>query len=186
MKELPKIIVPVQEINVQDRWDEIDDLLEKLQIPSEYRETLREGILEHQKCNLIIALLTELTDMIGLRMDYENTHKILSITRDLKKIDSPAIPNSIPVELKHSMRWEDWTVWDIEREYLEIYVLRREKPPIMPKTKYLKREVLVMLNMLLDCDVIYNFKRTDLFVNNIKGELESYFRNHKRIMVEVL
>ena len=104
----------------------------------------------------------------------------------MKKIESPIIPSSVGLELEHSLRYVEWTVWDIEREYFQIHVVRDKYPEVPPRDKYLKKEVLAMLNLLLECDVIYNFKARDLFVNDVKGELNSYFRNYKKINVEVL
>ena len=90
------------------------------------------------------------------------------------------------IDFKFSQPWRKWSIWDIEREYLEILMLRGEPSSFAPALKFFKKDVLTMLNLLIDCDVIYNFKTRDLFVNNMKGELESYFRNFKKIRVQTL
>ena len=178
---------PVVEIEIKDdNAGKVDSILSRLHIPKKYRRYFKDEILNHHKSGLVISLLDELSELYGCKLNHPNRLKLLQIISDLKKIESPIIPSSVGLELEHSLRYVEWTVWDIEREYFQIHVVRDKYPEVPPRDKYLKKEVLAMLNLLLECDVIYNFKARDLFVNDVKGELNSYFRNYKKINVEVL
>lgn len=190
MDKLPIFEFPVEKIRIESNKHKIDDILETW-VPrdSHVFKVMRDEILTAYKAEAIIALLEEYKGMHGLRMDNENMYKLAMIESDLLKLQSPIIPRSNHQEMikfKCSRPWIDWTVWDIEREYFKIYVVRAGRPRVMPKKKYLKREVYEMLGLLLECDVIYDYKSSDLFVNDFKGELNSYFRNYKKIRVQVL
>ena len=183
--KIPIVRFPVEEIKTESKRDRIDDILGKL-IPEEHPkfETIRDQILETRKCDAIIALLEELNNMYGERLDHETKYKITMIRRDLKMLNSPIWPADTYHASVSVVR--HWHVFDIEREYLNLHVLQGKKPEIMPKVKYTKREVYRMLNMLMESEVIYNYESKDLFVNDFKGELNSYFRNNKKIRVKTL
>lgn len=188
MKELPKLeIVPIK---IESNRHKLDDILETWITPTSWEyQAIKDTILESPKCEVIIALLEEYQALHGCRLDNENKYRVCMLTRDLKKLNSPIIPttNVDPLfDYKFSRPWTEWTVWDIEREFLEIHMLQGKSCSFAPSDRYTKEEVLAMLELLINCDVIYNFKTHDLFVNSIKGELNSYFRNYKKIRVQVL
>ena len=132
----------------------------------------------------ITYLLKDYFDLYGQNLN-GNEHEVARITRELQILNSPIWPDDhLLRDYYYSRPSTDWTVWDIEREYLNILMLRKETSDFAPKKKYLKKEVLKMLNLLLECKVIYSYRRKDLFTNNTKGEMESYFRNYKTIEVQ--
>ena len=134
----------------------------------------------------ITGLLREYQDNLEYTiMNDINKYRVAEIVRELKILGSPILPNDyLLFDFYHSRSYREWSIYKIEREYQKILILRGEIPS--SKRKYLKREVLEMLNLLLDCNVIYNFKTKDLFINDIEGELNSYFRNYKKINVQCL
>ena len=169
----------------------LSNLIEKNWITEDIdREIIVDFILETKKPGRIFLLLEEYAKMQYKVANNQNMHIVACISRDLKKLNSPiVVGNDLSpwlIDFKFSQPWRKWSIWDIEREYLEILMLRGETSSFAPALKFLKKDVLTMLNLLIDCDVIYNFKTRDLFVNNMKGELESYFRNFKKIRVQTL
>ena len=61
---------------------------------------------------------------------------------------------------------------------------RGEKSDFAPSDKFTVREVITMLNALLDVDVIYNFKHVDVFDEDT--DWEDIFKPTKRIRVQKL
>ena len=189
MKNEIPLFFPLQEIKAENNRHKLNDILTTW-IPrnNSLFNVIVDRILVSHKPEAIIALLEEYKEMQGLRMNNENMYKLAMIERDLKKLECPIIPgnHNIFYRFKHTRPYEKWHVFDIEREYFQIHVIRGEFPKIMPKEKYLKKEVYGMLNLLLECNVIYDYESKALFVNDFKGELNSYFRNYKKIRVQTL
>ena len=187
------MVIPKITIDIEENLDELDKILaEWCDIGSFEHEYYRECILNAHKPYAIIELLKEYLKLECAKMNEQNKYKVAMIIRDLKKLESPIIPGVwAHPEMQnyyHCRPWTDWTVWDIEREYLEVLMCRGEtESSIAPSDEFTKHDVLEMLGLLLDCMVIYNFKRGDLFDGDyIEKEYDDVFVNTKKIRVQKL
>ena len=179
--------VRIVEINTDDEWDDVYYVVSKL-FDNDYDKRLYiDRLMKTPKPYAVASILKELIHMNEDGYGGRDIHYLARMTRDLKKLKSPILPY-IPTDeyfkFKSNMHWTDITVWDVECEYLMLLMCRGEKSDFAPSDKFTVREVITMLNALLDVDVIYNFKQVDVFDEDT--DWEDIFKPTKRIRVQKL
>ena len=179
--------VPIVEINTDDEWDDVYYVVSKL-FDNDYDKRLYiDRLMKTPKPYAVASILKELIHKNEDGYGGRDIHYLARMTRDLKKLKSPIllyIPTDEYFKFKSNMHWTDITVWDVECEYLMLLMCRGEKSDFAPSDKFTVREVITMLNALLDVDVIYNFKQVDVFDEDT--DWEDIFKPTKRIRVQKL
>ncbi len=188
MTELGWDIIRVEKI--PDNKDKIDKILTELDIHEDAYPIIRKEILDHPLYTLIINRLARIVSLEkGFLTDY-SISLIFQTARELAIIESPIQPDLsrhlYQKYIENHTIHQKWGINEIERQYLNVHHLRRKYPSIYPKTRYTKGEVYVMLNLLMECHVIYVYHVWDLFKNSQKGEVNSYFRRGKKVTVELV
>ena len=89
--------VPVVTFNDRDYTSRIDEILGGYNIPDKFYEDMRESILNHEYCNIILSLLDDFTEFFNENKYANYSGAIIAegdrMTRLLIKLHSPLIPH---------------------------------------------------------------------------------------------